>query len=196
VPTSPPPALRSNQRGTRQQSSPWPGDRGFESISLQRSVTSKEVLYELPREVWDNDRKSGTDGSNPVPSREESDANLFRKSVVASRTKCRLRDPVPPSSRKFSRPPPSNQIGFRFWSWVAGMREQSEQYLFGYLAATPVAAQVALMDDRGLPTSPRKWGEVNWARPQPCHRSTARLKRSPERAAGARGSDRPPFRPS
>jgi len=149
VPTSPPPALRSNQRGTRQQSSPWPGDRGFESISLQRSVTSKEVLYELPREVWDNDRKSGTDGSNPVPSREESDANLFRKSVVASRTKCRLRDPVPPSSRKFSRPPPSNQIGFRFWSWVGGMREQSQQYLFGYLAATPVAAQVALMDDRG-----------------------------------------------
>jgi len=138
VPTSPPPALRSNQRGTRQQSSPWPGDRGFESISLQRSVTSKEVLYELPREVWDNDRKSGTDGSNPVPSREESDANLFRKSVVASRTKCRLRDPVPPSSRKFSRPP-----------LQTGMREQSEQYLFGYLAATPVAAQVALMDDRG-----------------------------------------------
>ena len=35
----------------------------------------------------------------PFPPREESDANLFRKSVVASRTKCRLRDPVPPSSR-------------------------------------------------------------------------------------------------
>ena len=102
----------------------------------------------------------------------------------------------PAVESKIFEAPPSNQIGFRFWSWVAGMREQSEQYLFGYLAATPVAAQVALMDDRGLPTSPRKWGEVNWARPQPCHRSTARLKRSPERAAGARGSDRPPFRPS
>ena len=126
MPTSPPPALRSNQRGTRQQSSPWPGDRGFESISLQRSVTSKEVLYELPREVWDNDRKSGTDGSNPVPSKEESDANLFRKSVVASRTKCRLRDPVPPSSRKFSRPPLQTKSVFAFGrGWPAGVLKRA-----------------------------------------------------------------------
>ena len=55
----------------------------------------------------------------------------------------------PAVESKIFEAPPSNQIGFRFWSWVAGMREQSEQYLFGYLAATPVAAQVALIDDRG-----------------------------------------------
>ena len=30
--------FRSNQRGARQQSSPWPRDRGFESISLQQRV--------------------------------------------------------------------------------------------------------------------------------------------------------------
>ena len=55
----------------------------------------------------------------------------------------------PAVESKIFEAPPSNRIGFRFWSWVGGMREQSQQYLFGYLAATPVAAQVALIDDRG-----------------------------------------------
>jgi len=59
-------------------------------------------------------RCSRTGSSNPAPSREESDANLFRKSVVASRTKCRLCDPVPPSSRKFSRPPLQTKSVFAF----------------------------------------------------------------------------------
>jgi len=39
----------SQQRavGARQQSSPWPGDRGFESISLQRGVPCELIFGSL-----------------------------------------------------------------------------------------------------------------------------------------------------
>ena len=40
--------FRSNQRGARQQSSPWPRDRGFESISLQRRVKRTSVPRPQP----------------------------------------------------------------------------------------------------------------------------------------------------
>src|SRR6516162_2609778 len=37
----------ATSRGARQQSSPWPGDRGFESISLQRGVCELSVYRDV-----------------------------------------------------------------------------------------------------------------------------------------------------